>query len=380
MIIIGIDPHKSTHTATALDPVTNSDVGSLRIEASLAEYQRLIVWAKAWPQRTWAIENADGFGHHLAQWLLARGEVVLDIPTTATARVRELSRGGRRKNDRIDAAAAASVAALQGDAREVYPETTTDALALLDERRVNLSHSRTRTANQLHALLRELMAGGAPTSLTAAKATAALRGLRPLTGPDRTRVELAKELIADVRRFDEQLKANATKIAVLLDEHGTTLREIDGVGTVLAARLLGRTGHATRFASAAAYANYTGTAPIQIASADSSRHRLSRHGDRQLNSAIHTIAMIQIRMPASAGRAYYDKKIAAGKSPPMCHPCAQASPRRTSLAHHVRRRNPHSTSTIRSSGKCLLTNREAPQLDVYPQARVCGPVSVGWFG
>ena len=101
-------------------------------------------------------------------WLLARGEVVLDIPTTATARVRELSRGGRRKNDRIDAAAAASVAALQGDARQVYPETTTDYLALLDERRVNLSHSRTRTVNQLNALLRELMASFAPTSLTSA--------------------------------------------------------------------------------------------------------------------------------------------------------------------------------------------------------------------
>jgi transposase len=111
----------------------------------------------------------------LAVWLLALGEVVVDIPTTATARVRELSRGGRRKNDRIDAAAAASVAALQGDARKVYPETTTDSLALLDERRVNLSHSRTRTVNQLHALLRDLMAGGAPTSLTPVSATAALR-------------------------------------------------------------------------------------------------------------------------------------------------------------------------------------------------------------
>jgi hypothetical protein len=142
MIVIGIDPHKSTHAATALDPATNSDVGSLRIEASITEYQRLIVWAKARPDRAWAIENADGLGHHLALWLLARGEVVLDIPTTATARVRELSRGGRRKNDRIDAAAAASVAALQGDARQVYPETTTDSLALLDERRVNLSHCR----------------------------------------------------------------------------------------------------------------------------------------------------------------------------------------------------------------------------------------------
>ena len=113
----------------------------------------------------------------------------------------------------------------------------------------------------------------------------------------------------------EQLKANAAKLAVLLDEHGTRLREIDGVGPVLAARLLGRTGSPGRFVSAAAYGNYTGTAPVQIASADSSRHRLSRYGDRQLNSAIYTIAMIQIRMPASAGRAYYDKKIAEGKSP-----------------------------------------------------------------
>jgi transposase len=314
MIVIGVDPHKSTHTATALDPATNSDVGSLRIEASLAEYQRLIVWAKAWPERTWAVENAQGLGHHLALWLLARGEVVLDIPTTATARVRELSRGGCRKNDRIDAAAAASVAALQGDARQVYPETTADSLALLDERRVNLSHSRTRTVNQLHALLRELMAGGAPTSLTPVSATGALRGFRPRTDPDRIRVELAKELIADVRRFDEQLAANAKTMAVLLDEHGTRLREVAGVGPVLAARLLGRTGSPKRFASAAAYANYTGTAPVH-ASADSSQHRLSRYGDRQLNSAIYTIAMIQIRMPASAGRAYYDKKIAQGKSP-----------------------------------------------------------------
>jgi transposase len=315
MIVIGIDPHKSTHTATALNPATNSEVGSLRIEASLGDYQRLITWATAWPERKWAIENAHGLGHHVAQWLLARGEVVLDISTTATARVRELSRGGGRKNDRIDAAAAASVAALQGDARPVHPETTVNSLALLDERRVNLSQSRTRTINQLHAVLRELVAGGVPTSLSVASATAVVRGLRPRTGPDRIRLALAKDLIADLRRFDAQLAANAVTVTALLDEHGTRLREIDGVGPILAARLLGRTGPASRFNSAASYANYTGTAPVQIASAESSRHRLSRHGDRQLNSAIHTVAMIQIRMPASAGRAYYDKKIAQGQPP-----------------------------------------------------------------
>jgi transposase len=315
MIVIGVDPHKSTHTATALNPITNSEVGSLRIAASLLDYQRLITWAKAWPQRKWAIENAQGLGHHLAQWLLARGEVVMNVSTTATARVRELSRGGGRKNDRIDAAAAASVAALQGDERPVLPETTADSLALLDERRMNLSQSRTRAMNQLHALLRELMAGGAPTSLTAATATRALHGFRPRTGTDRVRVALAKDLIADVGRFDQQLAANTSTMTALLDEHGTRLREIDGVGPVLAARLLGRTGHAARFATEAAYANYSGTAPVQIASAESNRHRLSRSGDRQLNSALHTVAMIQIRMSGSAGRAYYDKKIAEGRSP-----------------------------------------------------------------
>ena len=118
-------------------------------------------------------------------------------------------------------------------------------------------------------------------------------------------------------------------MTALLDEHGTRLREVDGVGPVLAARLLGRTGSPGRFVSAAAYANYTGTAPVQIASADSSRHRLSRYGDRQLNSAIYTVAMVQIRMPASAGRAYYDKKVAEGAS----HRCATRALKRHLAGH-----------------------------------------------
>ncbi|MDV6278570.1 IS110 family transposase, partial [Rhodococcus erythropolis] len=86
MIVIGIDPHKSTHTATAVDPVTNTDLGSIRVDATLAGYKQLIVWAKSWPHRTWAVENAHGLGHHLAQRLLVSEEVVLDVATTATAR------------------------------------------------------------------------------------------------------------------------------------------------------------------------------------------------------------------------------------------------------------------------------------------------------
>ncbi|MFE5708183.1 IS110 family transposase [Rhodococcus koreensis] len=315
MIVIGIDPHKSTHTATAVDPVTNTDLGSIRIDATLTGYKTLIAWAKSWPTREWAVENAYGLGHHLAQWLLVLGEVTLDVPTTATARVRELSRGGRRKNDRIDAAAAACVAALQGDARPVDPEGSAEILGLLDERRTNLSGSRTRIVIQLHALLRQLLAGGAPTSLTAAAATALLRGFRARSEVDRVRVGLCRDLIADIRRLDGQLAENEKQMARVLDEHGTRLREVDGIGAVTAARLIGRTGRASRFPTAAAYANYNGSAPVQIASADTDRHRLSRYGDRQLNSALYTVAVVQIRMPASAGRAYYDKKIAEGRKP-----------------------------------------------------------------
>ena len=134
-MIIGIDPHKMSHTANAVDPATNSTVASLRIDASLAGYRQLLRWARQFPDRRWAVENARGLGRHLAQWLVARGEIVLDVPSTATARVRELSRGSRRKTDVIDAAAAASVAALHGDATVVVGEDHTTVFALLEEPR-----------------------------------------------------------------------------------------------------------------------------------------------------------------------------------------------------------------------------------------------------
>lgn len=126
------------------------------IEATPAEYRRLLTWARRWPQRRWAVEGAGGLGRHLSQRLLARGESVLDVPASATARVRQFSRGGGRKNDAIHAAAAASVAAVQGGARPVAPEDHSTVLALLDERRVNPAQARVRVVNQLHALLRDL--------------------------------------------------------------------------------------------------------------------------------------------------------------------------------------------------------------------------------
>jgi transposase len=179
MIMIGVDPHKSTHTATALVEASHQPVESLRIEATLDDYRKLLRWAKRFEQRRWAMENAHGLGRHLTQWLIARGEQVVDVPPTATARLRELSRGGRRKNDVIDAAAAASVAALRGEATPVAAEDMSSVLSLLEERRANLAAGRTRLVNQLHAVLRDLIPGGAPTALSAALAARLVASVRP---------------------------------------------------------------------------------------------------------------------------------------------------------------------------------------------------------
>jgi hypothetical protein len=92
-MIIGVDPHKSSHTATAVDPATNTSLASVRVDASLAGDRELVRWATQFPDRRWAIEGARGLGRHLAQWLVARDEVVADVPSTATAQVGELSRG-----------------------------------------------------------------------------------------------------------------------------------------------------------------------------------------------------------------------------------------------------------------------------------------------
>ena len=330
-MLIGVDPHKSTHTATAVEPDTNREVASIRIEATLREYRRMLTWAARWPQRRWAIENAEGLGRHLASWLLARGEHVVDVPSTATARVRQLSRGGGRKNDRIDAAAAACVAALQGDARPLAAEGIADALAVLDERRVNLAQARVRAVNQLHALLRALLAGGAPTDLSAANAADLLRTVRPSGEVERVRKAVAGDLISEIRSLDTRLKASAKTIACLVEKSGSTLTQTVGIGPIIAGRLIGRTGRPSRFFSSAAYANYTGaSAPVEVASADKARHRLSRGGDRQLNSTLHTIAVTQIRMSGTLGNAYYKTKLAEGKTPREARRCLKRR-----LADHV---------------------------------------------
>ncbi|WP_329223324.1 IS110 family transposase [Streptomyces sp. NBC_01485] len=331
VILPGVAPLKSTHTATAVDPVSNQQAGSLRIEANLADCRRLLTWGRRWPQRSWVVENASGLGRHLAQWLVARGESVVDVPAPATSRVRRLTRAGGRKNDRIDAAAGAT-AHIHGDGREVDVDDHITALTLLDEGRVNLTQARVRTVNQLHAVLRDLLPGGAPPQLSADQAAALLRTVRPAGDVEKVREDLARDLVTEIRALDKRLAGNAVRMEEPVEYSGSTLMNTPGVGPVLAARLVGRVERASRFATAAAFANHTGVAPVEIASADKARHWLSRSGDRRLNSVLHTIAVTQIRMPNASGHAYHQRKLSEGKTSREAKRCLKRR-----LADHVRR-------------------------------------------
>ncbi len=186
--------------------------------------------------------------------------------------------------------------------------------AMLEERRANLAGQRVRVANQLHAVLRDLVPGGAALAITAKSASTMLRSIRPASTCERMRKELAQDLVRDLRAVDASLADIEQRMSATLDEHGTRLRQVDGVGSVTAVRLIGRTGPASRFPTADAFATYAGAAPIEVTSGERTRHRLSRSGDRQLNSAIHLIAVTQVRMRDSIGHRYFDTKIAEGKT------------------------------------------------------------------
>jgi transposase len=313
LITIGIDPHKRSLTAAALDSHSQL-LGQLRLPASAQAGRQLLAWAAAWPQRRWAVEGASGLGRGIAQLLIAAGEPVVDVPAKLAARARLLSTSSARKTDLADACSVATAALHHRRLRPVVPEDQTVVLRLLSDRREDLVAERTRTLSRLHVLLAELHPGGATRQLTAARAAALLRRTRTITPVDLARKRIARELLADVRRLDRQVKTASQAVGTAVRDHGTTLTQVYGVGPILAAKLLGHSGDITRFPDRDHFASYTGTAPIEASSGDVRRHRLNRGGNRQLNTALHLIAVCQIRDP-SPGQAYYQRKLDQAKTP-----------------------------------------------------------------
>jgi transposase len=313
-VMIGVDPHKASHTAVAISEAEER-LGELRVRASVAQAQRLLAWGAAWPERTWAIEGAGGLGHLLAQQLLAAGERVLDVPPKLAARVRLLASGDTNKNDPNDARSVA-VAALRSPARR--PVAADDHAAVLkvwSKRHRDLGRTRTQVACRLHVVLCELVPGGFSKRITAGQAAQVLASIIPQNAVQAARCELAAAFTEDLRRIDAQMRDTRKKLAAVVAAAGTTVTEVFGVGPVIAATVIAAARDVSRFPGRDHFAAYNGTAPIEVSSGKRKIYRLSRRGNRRLSPAIHMAAVSQVCHHRSAGRAYFDKKLAEGKTP-----------------------------------------------------------------
>jgi transposase len=226
----------------------------------------------------------------LAQQLVAAGERVLDVPPKLAARVRLLQAGDTGKNDPDDAFSVA-VAALRSPAKR--PVLAEDHAAVL------------KVWAKRHRDLKEITAG---------QAARILEQVRPSDAVARARCELAAGFLTDIRRLDAQLRDTNKKLAAAVKASGTSLTGMFGAGPVIAGTVIGDVRQVFRFASRDHFAACNGTAPVEVSSGGRKVYRLSLRGNRRLNHAIHMAAITQIRHKHSQGRAYYERKLAEGKT------------------------------------------------------------------
>jgi transposase len=312
-VMIGVDPHKASHTAVAISGA-EEPLGELRVRACAVQAEQLLAWAAAWPERTWAVEGAGGLGHLLDWQLLSAGERVLDVQPKLGARVRLLATGNVNKNDPNDARSVAVAALRSPGVREARPDDHAAVLKVWSKRRRDLASSRTQVVCRLHAVLCELVPGGVGKKIIAAHAARLVGSITPPDAVAAARWELAAALIEDLRRIDAQLGETRKKPGTAVRASGTSLTGLFGVGPVIAATIIGEVRDVSRFKNRDRFAAYNGTAPIEVSSGQRKACRLSRRGNRRLNHAIHMAAVTQVRQKHSEGRAYYDKKLAEGKT------------------------------------------------------------------
>jgi transposase len=312
-VVIGVDPHKLSATIEVVDGRERM-LGSGRFATDRAGYTAMTRYAKAWPEREWAVEGANGVGRPLAQRLLESGERVVDVPAKLAARVRLFDTGHNRKTDAHDAHSIAMVAVRTTGLRVLQLDGDLETLRMLVERREALSRRRVQTVDRLQALLAELLPGQAKKDLTTGQAKRMLASVRPRDIAGKTRRRIAAEELAELVAVEARMKKANAELKALVLARGSHLMDLHGVGPVVAARVLADVGDVARFVDRNRFASWTGTAPLDASSGEQSRHRLSRAGDRRVNHMIHIAAISQIRLDTD-GRAYYRRKRAEGKRP-----------------------------------------------------------------
>jgi transposase len=376
-VMIGVDPHKGSHTAVALDDCERP-LDELRVRTASNQLERLLGWATPFRERTWAIEGAGGLGYLLAQQLVAAGERVLDVQPKLAARVRLLATGDTNKNDPNDARSVAVAALRAASVPEVRAEDHAAVMKVWARRHRDLSRHHNRVACRLHSVLCDLVPGGIAGEISPAQATRLLEQLEPAGAVAAARHELAMELVADLVRLEAQRRDARQRISAAVMASKTTLTELFGVGPIIAATVIGDVADISRFPTRDRFAAYNGTAPIEVSSGGRRKvFRLSRRGNRRLNHAIHMAAVTQIRFSHTEGRAYYDRKIAEGHSGKEA---IRALKRRISDALYTRLR--HDAETVSPSaavgpGGHPGNDSDACAAGSHPEHRLFGQATPG---
>jgi transposase len=314
MVVLGADVHKRTHTFVAVDEV-GRQLGQLTVRADGKGHAKALRWARRefGGERVWGIEDCRHLSARLERDLLAGGERVVRVPPKLMALSRASART-RGKSDPIDALAVARAVLREPDLPVAAHDEVSRELKLLVDRREDLVGERTRMINRFRWHLHELDPHLDPSkaSLDRAKIRAVL--VEQLERFDGLVAELARDILADIDRVSQVIDVLEKRISGRVEEQGAALIGLPGCGALTAAKILGETAGIGRFRSEACYARHAGVAPIPVWSGNTAgRVRMSRAGNRQLNAALHRIAVTQIRLDGE-GHRYYRKRLMAGDS------------------------------------------------------------------
>jgi transposase len=313
-IVIGIDAHKNTHTCVAVEEATGRQVGEVTVRARAEGHERLVVWARDIDvERRFAVEDCRHVSGGLERHLIARGERVVRVPPKLMAGVRRQART-RGKSDPIDALAVARAALRETTLPEAHLEGPERDLRLLVDHRETLVRRRSEDQARLRWLLHdldpdlEIPLRSLDRTVVLDRVTAHVKGMA-----ESVAVELCLELLARIRELTTTAKEMERRISVIVGLLAPALLAIAGCGALTAAKIVGETAGVARFSTEAKFAMHAGVAPLPVWSGDRTRFRLNRSGNRQLNAAVHRIAVTQIRMHEPA-RLFMKRKSSEGKT------------------------------------------------------------------
>ncbi len=311
---MGIDPHKQTHTAVAVDAATGRVLGERTVRARTPGFDQLLEWARALDEeRTFAVEDGRHVSGHLERHLIARGERAVRVPPRMMGESRRSDRISG-KSDPVDATAVARAALRHPELPEATLAGIEREIGLLVAHREMLVNERTDRICKLRWLLHDIDPDLAPPLRTLdrlgtlGRLRDSLEGLEPSVAR-----ELCLELVARCREITLRANQLERQIRAQVKIHAAALLEIPGCAALTAAKIVAETARVARFPTEGHFARYAGTAPIPASSGARHRQRFNRRGNRQLNAAMHRIAVTQIRIHDPA-KDYVARKRADGKT------------------------------------------------------------------